>query len=198
MLSGSGGDLCQARLNQAGTAFPAVMNIGSHSLRRSINRSIREAALSAIPAPFASGNIVEATAGYRTTLNEKGLLSLRFEDYIYPVLAAHGLTVVKAITLDLNDGYVYHFGDLFLPGSGYKALLDQIIARQIEEQQIPMLTPFRGVGEDEEYYLTPDSLVIFYQLYEYTPNVYGILEFVIPYTGIAGVIDPRGPIARLL
>ncbi len=197
-MSNSGGDPCQARLNQAGTVYPAVMNIGSHSLRRSINGSIREAALSAIPAPFASGNIVEATADYRTTLNEKGLLSLRFEDYIYPELAAHGLTVVKAITLDLNDGYVYRFSDLFLPGSGYQIVLDQIIARQIRERQIPMLTPFRGIGEEEEYYLRPDSLVLFYQLYEYTPYAFGILEFAIPYAEIAGVIDPHGPIARLL
>ncbi|HOL11213.1 MAG TPA: RsiV family protein, partial [Bacillota bacterium] len=76
--------------------------------------------------------------------------------------------------------------------------INQIVQEQIIEQQIPMLTPYEGVGPDQEYYLTPDSLVIYYQPYVYTPGAYGVLEFTIPYTQISGIVCPVGPIGEII
>jgi hypothetical protein len=42
------------------------------------------------------------------------------------------------------------------------------------------------------FYLTPDSLVIYYQPYVYTPGYYGVLEFKIPDTQIMDIVTPRG------
>lgn len=142
----------------------------------------------------------EITGGYSVKLNGKGLISILFDNYAYAKGAAHGLTVQKSLTMDLWDGRLYTFGDLFKPGSDYKTKVDAILRRQIEEKEVPIFehVEFKGVGPDQDYYLTPDSLVVYYQLYEYTPYAYGFPTFEIPFAEIADVADPEGPIGRLV
>ncbi len=187
----------QALLKQAGTTYPKAVNLPS-KVRSKVNSAIKKAAYDAIPDYDPGTSVIEAVSSYKTTLNMKGILSLRFEDYFYPEMAAHGVTGVSSVTVDLKTGRVYEFDQLFIKGSNYQAVLDQIIHAQIVAEQIPLLKPFAGVGPDEDYYLTPDSLVIYYQPYVYTPGAYGVLEFKIPYSQITGVIDPDGAIGRVL
>lgn len=187
----------RAQLRQWGTTYPRVVNLG-HSVQQGINRSIKEAALRAIPDYDPGTPVIEATSSYTTPLNMKGILSLRFEDYFYPEMAAHGVTGISSVTINLRNGHVYKFDELFRPRSNYQAVLTRIIQEQIVNRQIPMLKPYPGVGTNEDFYLTPDSLVIYYQPYLYTPGAFGILEFTIPYTQIMEIIDPQGPIGQIL
>lgn len=187
----------QALLKQAGTTYPRAVNLNS-KVRSKINSTIKRAAFAAIPDYDPGTSVSEAVSSYKTTVNMKGVLSLRFEAFFYPEMAAHGVTGVSSITLDLKTGRVYEFDQLFRKGTNYQAVIDQIIQAQIIAEQIPLLKPFTGVGPDEDYYLTPDSLVIYYQPYEYTPGAYGVLEFKIPYSQITGIIDPEGPIGKIL
>jgi hypothetical protein len=110
------------------------------------------------------------------------------------------VTVQKSLTMDLWDGREYRFADLFREDSGYKRKIDAILQKQIEEKDVPIFetTPFKGVGPNQDYYLTPEGLVVYYQLYEYTPYAYGFPTFPIPYSEISDIIDPKGPIGRLL
>lgn len=187
----------QALLKQAGTTYPKAVNLPS-KVRSKINFAIKKTAFAAIPGYDPETSVIEAYSNYKTILNMKGILSLRFEDYYYPEMAAHGVTGVSSVTLDLKTGHEYQFYQLFRKGSNYQAVLNQIIQAQIVAEQIPLLKPFAGVSPDENYYLTPDNLVIYYQPYVYTPGAYGVLEFSIPYTQITGIIDPVGPIGRIL
>lgn len=188
----------QALMKQWGTTYPKVVNIRGKSLPDKINNIIRETAYRAIPNYQPGTSIIEAQSGYTTPVNMKGILSLRFQDYYYPEQAAHGVTGVNSVTLNLQNGYIYHFNELFQPGSDYQAEINRIIQEQITARQIPMLKPFEGVTPNQEYYLTPDSLVIYYQPYVYTPGYFGVLEFRIPYQPIQNIIDPRGPIGIIL
>lgn len=187
----------RALLKRSGTTYPRIVNV-SKSLRSRIDRTLRDTAYQAISDWDPGTSIVEAVNSYKTTLNTDGFLSVRFDAYYFPELAAHGATGVSSVTLSLNTGKVYRFEDLFRRGSDYQQIIDQIIQVQIIEQQIPMLKPFEGVGPDQEYYLTPDSLVIYYQPYVYTPGAYGVLEFTIPYTQISGIVCPVGPIGEII
>jgi hypothetical protein len=187
----------RALLKQSGTTYPRIVNV-SKSLRSRIDRTLRDTAYQAISDWDPGTSIVEAVNSYKTTLNTDGFLSVRFDAYYFPELAAHGATGVSSVTLSLNTGKVYRFEDLFRRGSDYQQIIDQIIQVQIIEQQIPMLKPFEGVGPDQEYYLTPDSLVIYYQPYVYTPGAYGVLEFTIPYAQISGIVCPVGPIGVII
>lgn len=187
----------QALLKQAGTTYPKAVNLSS-KVRSRVNAAIKKAAFEAIPDYDPGTSVVEAVSNYKTTVNMKGILSLRFEAYYYPEMAAHGVTGVSSVTINLKTGHVYEFYELFRKGSNYQAVLNQIIQAQIVAGQISLLKPFAGVGPDEDYYLTPDSLVIYYQPYVYTPGAYGVLEFTIPYSQLTGIIDPDGPIGRIL
>lgn len=186
----------QALLKQMGTTYPRVINL-TKSVRNKVNHQIREAAFAAIPDYDPGTVVIEAWSGYKTPLNQNGILSLRFEDYFYPEMAAHGITGVNSITLNLHTGYAYRFCELFRRGSDYQNVINGIIQQQIVSRQIPMLKPFEGVGPDEQYYLTLNSLVIYYQPYVYTPGAFGVLEFTISYQQIVEIIDPRGPIGIL-
>lgn len=187
----------QALLKQAGMVYPKAVNPGS-KVRSKINSAIKKAAFVAIPDYDPGTSVIEAVGSYKTTVNMKEILSLRFEDYFYPEMAAHGVTGVSSVTIDLKTGHEYEFDQLFRKGSDYQAVINRIIQALIVAEQIPLLKPFAGVGPDEDYYLTPDSLVIYYQPYEYTPGAYGVLEFKIPYSQITGIIDPNGPIGKIM
>lgn len=188
----------QALMKQWGTTYPKVVNIPGKSLPDKINTIIRETAYRAVPDYQPGTSIIEAQSGYTTPVNMKGILSLRFQDYYYPEQAAHGVTGVSTVTLNLQNGYVYHFYQLFRSGSDYQAEINRLIEEQITARQIPMLKPFEGVGPNQEYYLTSDSLVIYYQPYVYTPGYVGVPEFRIPFQQILNIIDLRGPIGILL
>ena len=188
---------CEAFLKQAGTTYPRVVNLPK-SIRAKVNAAIKKTAYEAIPDFDPGTSIIQAQSSYSTQVNMNGVLSLRFQDYYFPEMAAHGATKVTSLTVDLENGHVYDFYELFRRDSNYQARINQIIQAQIASEQIPMLKPFEGVGPKEQYYLTSDSLVIYYQPYVYTPGYYGVLEFKIPYRQMQDIINPRGPIGRIL
>jgi hypothetical protein len=180
-------------------AYPKVLGLSNLFVQVAINEKIINLVHSLINEQMGSQeNIVDMIGTYEIKLNEKGLISIYFENYIYWYHAAHGMTVARSITMDLCTGATYKFRDLFKPGSNYTARLNEIIKAQIAEREIPTIEPFESIDTDQEYYLTPNALVIYYQLYRYTPYAYGFLEFEIPYTEIADIINPQGPIAKLM
>lgn len=186
----------QAFLKQASTTYPRITNLSSRARDRA-NSALKRTAFEAIPDYDPGTSIIQASNSYTVMVNLNDVLSVKFDSYYYPEMAAHGVTGVSAVTLDLRTGNRYPFESLFRRGSNYEAVINRIIEEQIVANQIPMLKPFEGVTEDQEYYLTPDTLVIFYPPYEYTPGAYGVLEFPIPYSQIREIIDPRGPIGRI-
>ena len=179
--------------------YPRVSGLSNIRVEMQINRDIHHLVLQMISeqTPPGSSN-TSITARYQVPLTMQGLLSIRLENYAYTPPAAHGITIVRSLTFDLNTGAVYKFSDLFNPDSSYKEALNQIIEKQIEKRQIPLINEFEGISDKQEYYLTPNSLVIYYQLYELAPYVYGIVEFPIAYSEIKDYINPAGPIARLI
>jgi len=186
-----------AFLKQASTTYPRITNLSSRARERA-NTALKRAAFEAIPDYDPGTSIIQATNSYTVMANLNDVLSVKFDSYYYPEMAAHGVTGINAVTIDLRTGNRYPFDSLFCPDSNYEAVINRIIEEQIITNQIPMLKPFEGVTDDQSYYLTPDALVIFYPPYEYTPGSYGVLEFRIPFTQIMEIIDPQGPIGRIL
>lgn len=188
----------QIRLQEASLTYPALTGIGNSSVERRLNTAIRRAAMSLLPEPSPDLDIISAASNYDLKVLKNNIISLRLENYYYQRRSAHGMTYVTSITANTQTGQIYRFKDLFNPASNYKEVLTQIIQQQITDRQIPLINDYDGIKGDESFYLTEDSLVIYYQLYEYTPYYYGIPEFPIPYSQIANLLNPNGPIARLI
>lgn len=177
--------------------YPQVQGLKNESVQNQINEMIKRQVFSLIPEQGC--DVYQEILGiYRITLNEKGILSIRFEVYTFPIHAANGLTVVKSLTFNLATGEAYQLHDLFRINSDYKIVITKMIQQQIRERDLPLIKEFRGITDYQDFYLTENSLVIYFQEIEYTPHYVGIPEFAIPYSKIINLIRKDGPIARLI
>ncbi len=134
---------------------------------------------------------VQSAVSSTVTYNDDSLLSIVLDEWAYTG-GAHPMSYKRAFTFDTRTGDALRLADLFRVDADYRARLNSLMAEQIAARQIPIFnfTPFAGVNDSQEFYLTADGLVVYYQLYEYTPYVFGFLEFPIPYAQIADLLKP--------
>lgn len=134
---------------------------------------------------------------YKIPLNENRLLSILFGLYTYTG-GAHGNTIYSSLTINLENGQIYKLSDLFNPNVYFTAILNEIILKEIQDKKIPLISEFKGIEYDQQFYFTPNALVLYYQVYEYTPYSYGLFEISIPYADIKNLLYPLSPIEKLL
>lgn len=178
--------------------YPQVEGLGNTEVEMSINQRILNLVEDLINSQNVDDAVVEITGSYLVRLNKKSLLSLRFEVYSYREMAAHGMTVVKSLTFDLNSGRVYQLEDFFRPDSGYIQYISKQIKRQIVQEDIPLIADFNSIDENQDYYLSDKFLIIYFQLYEYTPYVYGIPQFHISLEELEPYFRNNSPLYRLI
>lgn len=130
--------------------------------------------------------------------NQRGVLSLTIGNYTYHYHAAHGNTIIKSLTFDIDTGKNYQLHELFKPNSNYLKRLDEIIKKQIKERDIPIINGFVGVKPDQDYYIADKALVIYYQLYVMTPYVFGFPMFPISVYEIQDIIKEDSPLGVML
>lgn len=140
----------------------------------------------------------EVIGNYEVMLNKNGILSILFSMYTYVNRAAHGFTLYSSMTANVATGQIYSFSDLFNSKVYYKGFLDPIAKQYIKENNITLINEYNGITENQQFYLTPNSLVLYYQIYEYTPYYYGLFKIEIPYDKIRNILSPVGPINKLI
>nr|WP_242955144.1 RsiV family protein [Clostridium sporogenes] len=118
--------------------------------------------------------------------------------YTYYANAAHGLTAYSSLNIDLNTGQLYKLSDLFTSRINYKPILEQKVREYIKANNVPLIEEYKGLDEDQQFYLTPNSLVLYYPIYKYTPYAYGLFQIPIPFKDILNLLGPVSPIQRLL
>jgi hypothetical protein len=179
-------------------AFPQVV-LPDKAVQDRINRLIQDLVdIMMLKQGVNDPNLAEMVGTYKISLNEKSLLSVYFENFAIQRMAAHGTTIAESLTADLETGEVYQLNDLFIRNRPYRVRLNNIILAEIAAINLPTIAPFPGITDNQEFYLTPKALVIFFPELEFTPHVVGIPQFVIPYVALANLIDPHGPLARLV
>lgn len=135
---------------------------------------------------------------YDVLLNKNGIVSILDNSDMYMKGAAHGMSMRSAINIDMATGRLLDLKDLFKANADYKSKLNNIIKKRLAQDNIPLLRDFAGINDKQEYYLMDKELVVYYQLYDYTPYAYGFLEFYIPYESIRDIIDKKGALGRVL
>jgi hypothetical protein len=141
-----------------------------------------------------TGTNMQVTGHYEIKTNERGILSLILSNYAYSQPMAHGFTVVKSLTFDINTGKQYNLPDLFKPGSDYVAVLSRFINEQIKQRDLPLLNGFTSIKPNQDYYLADKSLVVYFQLYEITPYYVGFPMFPISNYQLLSIAAPNGPL----
>ncbi len=160
--------------------YPRVIGMPDAAVQDSINAAIarrvdefRAAATTGAPGPHTE----VVMARYAVRHNGGGKLSLTMTFYVYSG-GAHGMTYMRGLTFDLATGREYRLPDLVPYAGGGREKIDAAIAAQLKERNLPLIAEFKGIGDDPDFYLAADGQpVVFFQLYELAPYVYGFLEF---------------------
>lgn len=139
----------------------------------------------------------EAFVDFVVTYNQNCMISLYFDQYEFAG-GAHGLTVRYADTWNLNKSKKMELSDFFVHRSNYKEYIIRTINKQIEEALAKKDAMYfddyeklvRENFKTNNFYLSKDGLVIFFQQYDIAPYAAGLPTFVIPY-GPGGAALPR-------
>lgn len=145
-----------------------------------------------------SKNLVQIIGNYDVKLNRGGLLSIYFQNYSIGKGEARGLILADSLTVDMDTGKIYGLKDLFQEESPYIQRLNTYIKQQIKIKKIQLITDFHTIHRDQQFYLIPQAIGIYFQTYAYTPYDYGIPQFMIPYNSLTDFILVEGPLPRLL
>ncbi|MBN8203689.1 DUF3298 and DUF4163 domain-containing protein [Bacillus sp. NTK034] len=141
--------------------------------------------------------VVDLYGYYEIKNNQRDVLSLSLSNYVYHYHAAHGMTVIKSLTFDLQKGKQVSLKDLFKPGSDYVKRLSELISIQIKQRDIPLLVDFKAIRPDQDFYIADKALIIYFQLYEITPYAYGFPMFPISIYDLQNIIEENGPLGRM-
>lgn len=146
---------------------------------------------------YQTGTHVEMTSHFELKTNERGILSLMLTNYTYSHPMAHGMTLAKSLTFDINTGHHYSLKELFKPGSDYVKVLSAQVAAQIKARNLPLLDGFHSISPEQDFYLADKSLVLYFKLYDITPYYVGFPMFPISVYSLDAIIADKGPLAIL-
>lgn len=133
----------------------------------------------------------EVVAHYELTFNQDCVISLYYDRYEYTG-GAHGMTNRSADTWSLDKGRRMQLSEFFPGQDNYKELIIESIKNQIREQIVMgnnyYFDDYEKLVEENfntrNFYLVPEGIIIYFQLYEIAPYSSGIMTFLIPFEGV--------------
>ncbi|WP_245837318.1 DUF3298 and DUF4163 domain-containing protein [Virgibacillus phasianinus] len=187
---------------QQGTTiyYPQVIGLQNANVQQSINQSIYQLVHSLIQwqsEQQGTDSFTEMIGSFEIKTNERNILSLSLTNYAYAYHHAHGLTLMKSLTFDVQTGMQYQLSDLFKPGSNYVEVLSKMVQTQINERDLQLLSDFSGISPDQDFYIADKALVLYFQLYEITPYYIGFPMFPISVFAIQDIINENGPLGQM-
>ncbi len=178
--------------------YPVVDGLDDYTVEAKINNMILTLVHALINVQgYYQNKQTEITGSYEIKTNERGILSLSIINYAYAG-GAHGLTIIKSLTIDTETGKLYALEELFKPDADYIIKISDIIKEQIIAREITLLNDFEKIRANQDFYITDKCLVIYFQLYELTAYVYGFPYFPICVYKLQDIIKEDGPLGKML
>ncbi len=154
------------------------------------------------------------SVGYDVELLQDGLASLVIQSYSYSG-GAHGLPWLHGVTLTVPEGRRLRLGDLVKPDR-LKPLL-QMVRRQLVDEWDEALIPeaaaafsayvgdanpatdeeLRELAAYEDFYLTPNGFVFYWNVYDVAPYAAGQLTVTVPFRTVADWLESGAPVTAL-
>lgn len=134
----------------------------------------------------------EAYLNYTITSQSDCIISLYQDRYTYTG-GAHGSTLRRSQTWNLNTGHLIRLKDFFPKDMDYEHYLLESIITMVEKQIAAPDNPdkidyFDNYLEnipksfrEGNFYLTPTGIIIYFQQYDLAPYSNGIVEFYFPF-----------------
>lgn len=135
----------------------------------------------------------EISNTYLVTYNKNNVLSISiiYQQYI----GGRSSYIRTTYNYDLNSGESMPLRSLFKQGVDYRATLNKLITKKINEnkQLYPSISSkqFKGIAEDQPYYLDNNNLVIFFRFNEIAPAASEIPVIRIPLSELSDILKPQ-------
>lgn len=174
--------------------YPQIEGILLKVVQERVNNKLKE--LSGVKKIDPSVQLDSSYGGdFSITFFQKKLLVLELYGYDYPFGAAHGMPSRVYPHINLTNGRFYELKDLFKRNSNYVKVLSEYIANQIKtDPQYSYIFPdsYKGIKTDQPFYVTENTLHIYFTPYEIAPYAAGFPTFDIPFTDMMDIIDVKG------
>lgn len=122
----------------------------------------------------------EAYSNYEVAYNKNNIISIPITTYEFTG-GAHGMTYLKSYNYNLIDSKELTLSDIFRDGVDYKKIVNSFIKKEIDKNQGDyfdnIIGEFKGISENQEFYIEEDGVVIYFPLYEIAPYSTGIPKF---------------------
>ncbi|HEX3027145.1 MAG TPA: DUF3298 domain-containing protein [Clostridia bacterium] len=181
---------------QYSCSYPRITGIDNNQMQQRVNVMIREKAETSVQtAQYISKKLngavkVSGKFHYQLKRNENGILSLVLQDSLFTG-NERGIQQQTGVTLNTVNGRIYKLRSLFVEHADYVGVISDEIHRQISQKGLKnqQLESFKKIRNDENFYLTSDSLVVFFDQYQYGNS--DIREFSIPLNSLNGMLKPE-------
>lgn len=185
--------------NDKVSVFYPFLMVSNHFIQYKVNRKIQKTLRKMLENQGLNNkDLVEMVGYYEQKTNERDIVSLTLNNYAFSG-GAHGLTIMKSLTFNMKNGQHYKLSDLFKKDSPYVERISEIIKKQIKKRNIFLLDPpFKKIRPNQDFYVADKALVIYFQLYEITPYVFGFPFFPISLYELEDIINEEGPLQTLM
>ena len=120
---------------------------------------------------------------YKLTYNKNNVISIPMNVYEFTG-GAHGMTYLNSYNYNLINGKKLKLSDIFKENIDYKKIIDNYIKYVIKKNPDIYFqgnNGFKGIKEEQSFYIEDDGIVIYFDLYEIAPYYVGIPNFKIKY-----------------
>ncbi|GAA0179156.1 hypothetical protein SH2C18_20760 [Clostridium sediminicola] len=128
------------------------------------------------------------TVTYEITQKSNDILSIKILSSNFMEGAAHPSNYLDGITFDMKTGELITLEHLFKEDGNYISALNEILNKKVDELEFKLFDEYKGIEEEQGYYLTDSRIVIFYQEGEYTPYAAGALLLEVEFEEINDIL----------
>lgn len=130
---------------------------------------------------------------YAVTYNKNNLVSISLIYHQY--INGRNSYIRTSYNYNLENARSMPLKDLFKPESDYISVLNSkikyILQQNPEEYDLNTITNFKGIAEDQPYYLDNNNLVLFFGFNEISPTSSGIPLVKIPFSELSDILNPQ-------
>lgn len=135
--------------------------------------------------------VFEALQTFKVTYNQACIISLYLDNYQFTG-GAHGLTTRTSQTWNLRTRKMIKLSTLYKCSGNYTRYIKNRVIEEIKKDPDPYFENYEELVEQtfniNNFYATPQGLIVYFQQYDIAPYASGIREFLLPYNKC--IIDP--------
>jgi hypothetical protein len=179
--------------------YPQLTGLADSKVQSSINDKLKTSFIgdgNYVPEKEDGYYMYDNTYDYEA-LQNKNLLIIMKDGYVYPLGAAHGQPIKEYFKIDVTTGQFYTLQNLFKKDSKFMDRINSIIKKQIDDKSkdsnyMIFDGSFTGIRADQGFTVTKDGLEIYFDPYEIAPYAAGFPAFDIPYSELSDILDTQG------